>query len=192
MSMVVRLDQVWEVYSVRARAWIRATVTGLTADSATLNYESFPGSRESAARRRRRNGRETRLSCVPYGDFNDPPRCGASVGRGKGIESRPFRISAHTLTCAHLLDRAAADRRTIRGRSLAGAPPTGAKLARKTVISRFKPLSSAPWSYQRIQRNQPVTSYAGPCQGWGRGFESPRPLQIKQGVGPERGRSVKR
>ena len=44
MSMVVRLDQVWEVYSVRARAWIRATVTGLTADSATLNYESFPGS----------------------------------------------------------------------------------------------------------------------------------------------------
>jgi len=44
MSKVVRLDQVWEVYSVRARAWIRATVTGLTADSATLNYESFPGS----------------------------------------------------------------------------------------------------------------------------------------------------
>ena len=44
MSMVVRLDQVWEVYSVRARAWIRATVTGLTADSATLGYESFPGS----------------------------------------------------------------------------------------------------------------------------------------------------
>jgi hypothetical protein len=44
MSMVVRLDQVWEVYSVRARAWIRATVTGLTADSATLDYESFPGS----------------------------------------------------------------------------------------------------------------------------------------------------
>jgi hypothetical protein len=44
MSMVVRLDQVWEVYSVRARAWIRARVTGLTADSATLNYESFPGS----------------------------------------------------------------------------------------------------------------------------------------------------
>ena len=42
--MVVRLDQVWEVYSVRARAWIRATVTGLTADSATLGYESFPGS----------------------------------------------------------------------------------------------------------------------------------------------------
>src|SRR5271170_5292899 len=44
MSMVVRLDQVWEVYSVRARAWIRATVTGLTADTATLGYESFPGS----------------------------------------------------------------------------------------------------------------------------------------------------
>ena len=44
MSMVVRLDQVWEVYSVRARAWIRATVTGLTTDSATLGYESFPGS----------------------------------------------------------------------------------------------------------------------------------------------------
>ena len=44
MSMVVRLDQVWEVYSVRARAWMRATVTDLTADSATLNYESFPGS----------------------------------------------------------------------------------------------------------------------------------------------------
>ena len=44
MSMVVRPGQVWEVYSVRARAWIRATVTGLTADSATLSYESFPGS----------------------------------------------------------------------------------------------------------------------------------------------------
>src|SRR5258707_380110 len=44
MSMVVRLGQVWEVYSVRARAWIRATVTGLTADNATLSYESFPGS----------------------------------------------------------------------------------------------------------------------------------------------------
>jgi hypothetical protein len=44
MSMVVRLDQVWEVYSVRARAWIRATVTGLSTDSATLGYESFPGS----------------------------------------------------------------------------------------------------------------------------------------------------
>ena len=44
ISMVVRPDQVWEVYSVRARAWIRATVTGLTADSATLGYESFPGS----------------------------------------------------------------------------------------------------------------------------------------------------
>src|SRR2546421_4342590 len=26
MSMVVKLGQVWEVYSVRARAWIRATV----------------------------------------------------------------------------------------------------------------------------------------------------------------------
>src|SRR5689334_4960497 len=40
MSMVVSLDQVWEVYSVRARAWFRATVTGLTADSATLHGRS--------------------------------------------------------------------------------------------------------------------------------------------------------
>jgi hypothetical protein len=31
------------------------------------------------------------------------------------------------------------------------------------------------------------------CQGWGRGFESPRPLQIKQEVGPEGAvRSVER
>jgi len=44
MSMVVRLGQVWEVYSVRARAWIRATVTNITPDSATLSYEIFPGS----------------------------------------------------------------------------------------------------------------------------------------------------
>ena len=44
MSMVVRPGQVWEVYSVRARAWIRATVSSLTANSATLSYESFPGS----------------------------------------------------------------------------------------------------------------------------------------------------
>jgi hypothetical protein len=44
MSTDVRPGQVWEVYSTRARAWIRATVTGLTADSATLSYESFPGS----------------------------------------------------------------------------------------------------------------------------------------------------
>ena len=44
MSMVVRLGQVWEVYSVRARAWVRATVTAITPDSATLSYEIFPGS----------------------------------------------------------------------------------------------------------------------------------------------------
>jgi hypothetical protein len=28
--------------------------------------------------------------------------------------------------------------------------PTGTKLARKTVISRSKPLRLAPWSYERI------------------------------------------
>ena len=44
MSKVVKLGQVWEVYSVRVRGWIRATVTNITPDSATLSYEIFPGS----------------------------------------------------------------------------------------------------------------------------------------------------
>lgn len=51
---------------------------------------------------------------------------------------------------------------------------TGAKLARRTVISCSNPLSLAPWSYERMQRIQALTPYAGPCQGWGRGFKAER------------------
>jgi hypothetical protein len=69
MSMVVRLDQVWEVYSVRARAWFRATVTGLTADSATLNYESFPGSLTADLWIMRFEPTRFRLASSPIGDL---------------------------------------------------------------------------------------------------------------------------
>jgi hypothetical protein len=33
-----------------------------------------------------------------------------------------------------------------------------------------------------MQEIQLLRPYAGPCQGWGRGFESPRPLQDRQWV----------
>jgi hypothetical protein len=69
MSMVVRLGQVWEVYSVRARAWIRATITSLTADSATLSYETFPGSLTADLWIMRFEPTRFRLANSPIGDL---------------------------------------------------------------------------------------------------------------------------
>ena len=45
---------------------------------------------------------------------------------------------------------------------------TGAKLARRGVISGSKPLRSAPGANEWIQENQLLIPYACPCQGWGR------------------------
>jgi len=110
------------------------------------------------------------------GRYGSVDRSGTACRKArKGTRARSLspRCGADTELVQHWLRLDLLPRRIQNGCTPRSASPdyalrSGAKLARKAVISCPKPLRQAPGRNGWIQKNQSLTSYARPCQGWAR------------------------